>query len=131
MPLVERERGSNLRVGFELVLGAQNPRGTPCTPACPRCAELFDGLKAVAAAILPRDLPEIRCDIQPFDAALHSRPDTGWTPEVHLAIHIIHREGYFRAVDEGEKTCLAGIESRLRRLGASHGPRREGALRRS
>ena len=106
-----------LKVGFELRLYGQHPPHAYPPPGCEKCVAVFDGLRAVAEAALPREQRLSQYDIRPFDAALHLRPDSEWAPEVQLTVHIVHRNGYLSPVDECEKRCADEIQRNLKQLG--------------
>ena len=106
-----------LAVGFELRLYGQHPPRAYPPPGCEKCAAVYDGLRAVAQAALPREHRPSQYDIRPFDAALHLRPDAEWAPEVQLTVHIVHRDGYLSPVDECEKRCAQEIQRNLKQLG--------------
>lgn len=126
-----------LKVGFELRLYGQHPPHAYPPPGCEKCLAVYDGLRAVAEAALPREHRPSRYDIRPFDAALHLRPDSGWAPEVQVTVHIVHRDGYLSPVDDCEKRCAEEIQRNLKQLGVqpktwseyrAHSGRRDAAL---
>ena len=89
-------------------------------------------VKALGA--FPRDERPTRYEIEPFDVSFHLRSESAWTPEVQLAVHIIHGERYLRPVDDCDRRCAAEIQANLRRLGVqpqrwSEGRAREEARR--
>jgi hypothetical protein len=108
-------------VGFELRLLARYPPEAHPMPGCHDCAEIYQGLREVALVTLPREHRPTLYEIEPFQAALHLRRESEWAPEVQLAVHIIHREGYLRPLDECERRCAAEIEQNLARLGVQPG----------
>jgi len=104
-------------VGFELRLFGQHGAGAHPSPGCAECVALHGKLRAIALAAFPKEHRPTRYDVEPFDASFHLRPETEWTPEVQLTVHIVHREGYLRPVDECEKRCSQEIQDALRVLG--------------
>jgi hypothetical protein len=104
-------------VGFELRLFGQHGSGAHPSPGCAECVALHDKLRSIALAAFPKEHRPTRYDVEPFDASFHLRPETEWTPEVQLTVHIVHREGYLRPVDECEKRCSQEIQEALRVLG--------------
>ncbi len=117
-PLVERDGGRNVQVGYELRLFARHEAGAHPDPGCSKCEDVYGNLKAVALSALPHEERPSRYDIAPFDASFHLRPESEWVPEVQLTIQIIHRQGYFLPVDDCEKKCASKIQTCLRALGA-------------
>lgn len=104
-------------VGFELRLFGQHGPDVHADPGCAECVALHGKLRAVALAAFPKEHPLTQYEIEPFDSSFHLRPDAEWTPEVQLTVHIVHREGYLRPVDECEKRCAEEIQQALRALG--------------
>jgi hypothetical protein len=104
-------------VGFELRLFARHPPHEHPTPGCGLCLGLYQRLRQVAQAAFPRDRRPTQYEIDPFDASFHLRPEAEWSPEVQLTVHIIHREGYLRPVDDCERRCAEEIRTNLGRLG--------------
>ena len=104
-------------VGFELRLLARHiPHAHP-QPGCDQCVRVYQWLREIALGALPRDHRPTRYEFEPFDASFHLRPEADWAPEVQLTVHIVHREGYLRPVDECEKRCAGEIQSNLQELG--------------
>ena len=104
-------------VGFELRLFGQHGRDAHASPGCGECVELHGKLRGIALGAFPKEHRPTQYDVEPFDASFHLRPESEWTPEVQLTVHIVHREGYLRPVDECEKRCAEEIQKALRALG--------------
>ncbi len=104
-------------VGFELRLFGQHEPHVHASAGCDNCVLLFERLRAIARAALPNGHRPTTYEIQPSDASLHHRPESGWTPEVQLTVHIVHREDYLRPVDGCERRCAEEIQNSLRALG--------------
>lgn len=104
-------------VGFELRLFARHDVKTHASPGCDQCVHVYETLREIAHQALPQSHRPTRYDIDPFDAKFHLRPQSEWTPEVQLAIHIVHREDYLGPLDECEKQCAEEIEHGLEALG--------------
>ena len=112
--LVDRNAAS---IGFELRLFARHGAHEHPTPGCGLCLALYQRLCQVARAAFPRDSRPTQYEIDSFDASFHLRPEAEWSPEVQLAVHIVHREGYLRPVDDCERKCVEEIRSNLGQLG--------------
>jgi hypothetical protein len=104
-------------VGFELRLFGQHAPQAHPLPGCQECVSLHGKLRAIAAAAFPEERRPTEYEVEPFDASFHLRPESEWTPEVQLTVHIVHRHGYLRPVDECEKRCAEEIQKALRALG--------------
>ena len=104
-------------VGFELRLFGQHGPHSGATPGCQQCVSLYEKLRSIALATFPKEHRPTNYEVEPFDASLRLRPESEWTPEVQLTVHIVHREGYLRPLDECEKRCADEIQRALRRLG--------------
>jgi len=104
-------------VGFELRLFARHAPHAGATPGCEKCAALHHKLCALAIAAFPKEHRPTTYEVQPFDASFHLRPESEWAPEVQLTVHIVHRDGYLRPLDECEKRCAEEIQGALRGLG--------------
>ena len=104
-------------IGFELRLFGQHGPHTEASPGCQQCVSLHGRLRAIAVAAYPTEHRPTTYEVKPFDASIHLRPESGWAPEVQLAVHIVHREGYLRPLDECEKRCAEEIQVALRGLG--------------
>ena len=104
-------------VGFELRLLARHDVHAHASPGCGECVLVYETLHELARQALPDVTRPTRYDIEPFDAKFHLRAQTEWAPEVQLAIHIVHRDGYLAPVDECESRCAEEIERGLEALG--------------
>jgi hypothetical protein len=105
-------------VGFELRLFGQHGPHSDAMPGCQQCQSLYAKLRSIALAAFPKEKEcPTRYEVEPFDASFHLRPESEWTPEVQLTVHIIHRDGYLRPLDDSEKRCADEIERALRQLG--------------
>jgi len=116
-PWLEMVDHTPASIGFELRLFARHEQHDHPSPGCGLCLGLYQRLRQVAQAALPREHRPTQYQIDPYDASFHLRPEAEWSPEVQLAIHIVHREGYLRPVDDCEKKCAEEIRSNLGRLG--------------
>ncbi len=117
-PRFELHLHERVQVGFDLTLLARHPQGLGDGPGCRTCRRHYETLREIALAVVPKDEGPTRCELTPFDASVHLRPETRWTPEIELNMAILHRAGTFNGVDEDERRCAAAMEERLRRLGA-------------
>ena len=114
-PHCELKEARLLKVGFDLTLHAQAPHVDAGSAAA---LEIHAALRDIAAAALPRG---IRYEVEPYDASLRFRRETGWAPEVDLTVEIRHREGTFDVVDETERMSAQAIGRSLTRLGIAEG----------
>src|SRR5262245_22703343 len=117
-PLVEWDGGRRVQVGYQLRLFGRLSGGLRSDPGGEESEAVHGGLRAIALGVLPTDERASRCEIEPFDAAFHLRPESHWAPEIQLTIRIVHREGYLRPADPDAKALVATIERRLSGLGA-------------
>lgn len=120
-PHVELHEHCRVQVGFDLTLSARHPEGLGDGPGCKTCRQHYETLREIARAAVPKDGPRILCEFAPFDASVHLRSETGWTPEIELNVAILHRDATFADVDDDERRCAAQIQQELRRLGAQPG----------
>ncbi|MCL4822331.1 MAG: hypothetical protein KJ067_24650 [Vicinamibacteria bacterium] len=104
-------------VGFELRLFGRHEPHVHASPGCSACVPVFERLRAIALAAFPKEHRPTKYEVEPFHAALHLRPESEWAPEVQLTVHIVHRDGYLRPLDECEKRCAEEIQGTLRQLG--------------
>jgi len=104
-------------IGFELRLLARHAAHEHPSPGCGLCLEVYGRLRELAEAVFPREHRPTQYQIEPFDASFHLRPEAEWSPEVQLAVHIVHREGYLRPVDDCERKCVEEIGRNLGQLG--------------
>jgi hypothetical protein len=104
--------GRKVQVGFEVDLcaDAEGLGGEPCVG-------IYEELKQIATAVLPRDAGEAEFDVLPFDNSFHESPRRSFRPEIVLALRILHRRGFDRPLDDCEKQCLRQIEATLKQLG--------------
>lgn len=105
-------------VGFELRLFGQHEPHVHASAGCDNCSLIFERLRAIARASFPKEHRPTTYEIEPSDASLHHRPESGLTPEVQLTVHIVHREGYLRPIDACEQRCAEEIKASLGALGA-------------
>jgi hypothetical protein len=123
-PYFEVHRDQKMQLGLSLTLLARPPTGGSLDPGREECAGVFEKLEEIVRRTIP---PETRIHVEPYDAAFHLRPQTGWEPEVELTVEVLHREGTFEPIDESERGGLALIRKRLSELGLQEGtwdPRR-------
>ena len=104
-------------VGFELRLFGRHGPHSGAMPGCKLCVSLHNKLSTIALAAFPKEHRPTKYEVEPFDASFHLRPESEWEPEVQLTVHIVHRDGYLRPLDECEKRCAEEIQRTLRGLG--------------
>ncbi len=104
-------------VAFELRLFGRHGPHSRAMPGCKQCVSLHEKLRAIALAAFPKEHRPTKYEVKPFDASFHMRAESEWEPEVQLTVHIVHREGYLRPLDECEKRCAQEIQKALRGMG--------------
>ena len=104
-------------VGFELRLFGRHEPHVHASPGCRECVLVFERLQALAFAAFPKEHRPTKYEVEPFDASFHLRPESEWKAEIQLTVHIVHRDGYLRPLDECEKRCAEEIKKALRGLG--------------
>jgi hypothetical protein len=109
-PLDEIQNHQIARIGLGLTLSADSG-GCGFRPGCPQHRSLYEGLRAVALEALPASRGAIVCQIEPYDGATHLDPKG--KPRVELSIHIVHAQGYFRALDSQVQAAARSIAARL------------------
>ena len=114
-PHFELNEGKLRQIGFDLTLHAQAPNVDAGSAAA---REIHAALGDVARAALPAGL---RFQVDPYDASLRFRRETGWAPEIDLTVEIRHRKGTFDVVDEPERMGARAIGRSLTRLGIPEG----------
>lgn len=114
-PHFELKDGLFRQIGFDLTLHAQAPHVDAGSPAA---REIHSALREIVLAALPAGL---RFEVEPYDASLRFRYETGWAAEVDLTVEIRHREGTFEIVDEAERTGARAVGRSLTRLGIPEG----------
>ncbi len=113
-PLTAMQGQERVQVGHELELRAHHDADSRhASVDCSDCAELYLGLKELAETAIPCPEQSIRVEVGPFDGSLHLDPTEGLQPAVVLRIQVLHREDYFRPIDDRENRCLKEIEGRL------------------
>lgn len=108
---------SPMAVGFEVRLYARHAPGRFPDPGCHLCGALHEKLRAIALSVLPKEHRPTQYTIEPLAPQIHLRPEGHWDPEVELVMHIVHRDGYLRGIDDCEKRCAGEIQDGLRGLG--------------
>ena len=116
LPHYEVHEGAKLQVGFDLTLYGRRRRQCRSDPGCPHCFKVYEGLKEVALQAIPLG---VRCEIGPFDASFHLRPENRFEPEVMLVVEILHG-ATFEAVDEAERHQAKDVSGALTLLGVQH-----------
>lgn len=111
-PLAEVRDHRVVRVGLRLTLS------TECgscgfRPGSPEHRALYEGLKAVASAVLPAPDGTTRCEIEPYEARSYLEDGR---PSVEVTVRIVHAHGYFRPLDAEEWAGAQAIQSRLSEL---------------
>lgn len=109
-------------VGFDLELyGIHDEPSRYPSAGCDECVEVFEDLRRIAKAVMPRPDRDSRYELTLFDRALHYAERLDMRAEVRLTISILHKGEYGRPVDACEVTCLREMEAQLRELGARKG----------
>jgi hypothetical protein len=99
---------------LELTLLGRYPGGR-LPVGCDACELVYERLRSIALhALAP--VPEAKYRLDPFDAAVHLRPEQDWTPEVELTLVIEAAEHDPSDVGFRQRT-LTRLESGLEQLG--------------
>ena len=118
---VMTDRGK-VEIGFDVELyGTHTPTSHP-SPGCPECIAVWEAMRTVALAALPRDHRDSVYNIERFQPAFHyaparQSPGAHDRADVQLTISVRHREGFLDDVDPCEERCSREIVDNLRRLG--------------
>ncbi len=102
-----RRPGEGGHPGFELTLLALCGSRRGIDPARPECHATYERLAAIAARALPAAVPH---HVEPYDAAVHLRPESAFAPEVELIVEAFPDPADAQGV-------RASMEEALRRLG--------------
>jgi hypothetical protein len=114
--------GQKTHVGFELELcGACEQGHGHFSPVCESCQRTFEDLRQLASRIVPDGEGAVRCEIQPYDRAIHETPKRQFRPEVILTLKILHQCGFDQPVDRCEELCLKEMRKELADLGVPEG----------
>jgi hypothetical protein len=97
--------------GFEVDLYA-GPEGL----AAGACLGIYEELRQIAIAVLPRDAGDAALEVLAFDNAIHESPNRQFRPEVVVGLRIF-KKGIGEPLDASERRCLREIERALRQLG--------------
>lgn len=109
--------GGRRDIGFDIALcGTHAIDAGRIGPGCPRCEDVWRGLKRVADAVRPPETRMSRYVISSFDHALHLSPARQLRYDVELVICVRHREGYLEPIDPCERECVQDIERDLAAL---------------
>jgi hypothetical protein len=120
--------GARTKIGYDIILsGTHRPSDAPSRPApgCERCVAVYDRLRELALASLPREDRDSTCALSDFQPSLRyaAKRQTGSRAraDVELVISIRHRDEYNRDVDPCEERCLHEVVAALRSLGVQEG----------
>ena len=117
-PLIEMERGAQVRVGFELSLFARVPLDVPEGPEREAAVlALWDRMGELAESLLPLAGADGRLDVDPFEAAARLRPETQFAPEIMLKARLFHGSSLLEPSQPGDRERLRPLEARLHELG--------------
>ena len=115
-------RGEKRQVGFVLELSGTFESDTDYPdPDWVARQRVFAALRRIAEAILPREKRPSMYEISADDQALRYSRLRSNRPDVTVAIHILHRQGFELPVDSCEVRCLKEMQDRLIELGAQEG----------
>ncbi|MCS6806151.1 MAG: hypothetical protein RMM98_15115 [Acidobacteriota bacterium] len=112
------------QVGFEVELcGVHQCQAAGESPPCRHGYQTYDQLKRIAQWLIAGSASTARCQILPYDAAVHQSPRRRFRPEVILTIKILHRHDHrFDApVDHDEELCLKHLREKLAAIGIAEG----------
>ena len=111
--------GRKVQIGFELdIIGTHyHPEQLP-QPGCSECVKVYNDLKQIVQAIIPKEERDSRYEIRIFDPSIQYAPERKLRKDIYLTINILHREGFAQPVDGCEVECLKEMEGKLKELGA-------------
>jgi len=107
--------------GLEVTLLGRDPGGH-FPDGCEGCTLVWKRLHAIALRALA-EAGIAAFEIDPFDASVHLRPESAWTPEVQLTAVLHGEEGRRRGLPD--KAVVAKLESRLEAIGVQRNRWRE------
>lgn len=107
---------AKVQTGFNIEFhGIREQNAMRSTPGDKSSHLTYSDLHQVARFAMPARPDGDDYIIEPFDCALHESPRRHLQPEVVCVLCITHRTT--AGQDTCDKTCLAGIETKLRSLG--------------
>lgn len=111
--------GRKVQIGFELdIIGTHyHPEQLP-QPGCAECVKVYNDLKQIAQAVIPKEERDSRYEITIFDASIQYAPKRKLRKDITLTIKVLHREGFDQPLDGCEVECLKEMEGKLKELGA-------------
>lgn len=110
------------QVGYEIELcGMQESRAERNGPG--HGYQTYTQLKRIAQWLIAGNTTAARCQMLPYDQALHRSPRRRFRPDVILTIKILHRHDHrFDApVDQCQELCLKQLREKLAALGIAEG----------
>jgi hypothetical protein len=115
-------KGQRLQVGFQLELcGIHEPGAEPKLPGCENCYHVYEDLRRIAEWVKPQEARPSRCEIEPFDHALHVIGKSNSRFEVILTMKLLHRQGIDEPLDKCQELCLKEMRQKLAKLGVREG----------
>jgi hypothetical protein len=120
-PLVERHKGKQVEVGFEVSLFARMDRDVPAEEARPSNLAIYHKLREMLESLVPADHPVARLDVGPLRTAAKLRSKRDFAPEVELSARVIRRRETFEPVAADARARLAFLEDGLLALGLRRG----------
>jgi len=116
-PLVERHKGEQVQVGYDLSLFARIPEMPAGDVRAAAVQALWDRLEEIAQSLAPLVAGDGRIEVDPFEEARRLRPETQFAPEVMLQARLFHSSDYFAPASSTDREGLRPIEQRLSELG--------------
>lgn len=112
------------QVGYEIELcGVHQCHAEGDWLPCEHPCQTYNQLKRIAHWLITGNTTTARCQIQPYDEALHRSPRRRFRPDVIVTIKILHRGDHrFDApVDHCQELCLKQFCEKLAALGIAEG----------
>jgi hypothetical protein len=116
-PLVERHKGEQVQVGYDLSLFARIPGMATDDGRAAGVQAVWERLEEIAQSLAPLVAGDGRIEVDPFEEAGRLRPETQFAPEVMLQARLFHSSDYFAPASATDREGLRPIEQRLAELG--------------
>jgi len=118
LPLREMVKGEGVReTGLELHLFAEYLPPPEQEHGWAGAQQIHERLHAIAERVIPHRHEGTRFDIEPFDAAGHLRPETGFAPEIQLSVLVTAEN----TAHEPEEALVRGLMREIERALAGLG----------
>ena len=111
-------RDQRVLSGFDIELYGTNLFGAGrWLPGNEQSVETYRDLHRIAEWILPKVNGRIKCEILPYDNAVHACAKSHMEPEVLLTVRISHFDGLIQPANEEQEECVREARLRLSEVG--------------